>query len=481
MTVRRLLWTTSVLLLAVAALGSWALAADRTSETTAREEARQIEPEFDDSGAELGIDPFLTGECGKSTPPTAWLVIPPPAPGCEDANLQLTAVASRSGGGAGTYGPALANNGIFGTGNSPSCCVSGNCWHWISAGMYPTASWFELTWPSPVEICQIWVDTKPLVAECGCGYNRALHASDIQTWNGTAYVTEGSVTNATDDWMFVMPNGCRTTTRLRLNRLGVVSSAFQNSNPILYELKVYGCAPQGCTPDRQAPRITPPAGGTFPCDAIPPVPPLSSVIVTDNCDVPPPAPVYVGETRTAGNCPGNYTLSRTWRATDLANNTRTASQVLTIRDTVGPTGVDTLDPLACVWPPNHTMVAVDGSGIQPTTLTDNCGSTPFTFRINGLNTDQCDNAPCSQYPGQNGDGETTGDFFLPEGGQTLVVRSERCGTEEGGRHYGVLLTATDSCGNVGRPFLGGSVLVPHDSSDIPAGMTCVDASKAGTK
>ena len=62
---------------------------------------------------------------------------------------------------------------------------------------------------------------------------------------GTSWDVHGSETSATDDWGFVFPTGCVTTTRLRLNRLGVVSTQSQSSNPCLYELKVYGCGATG--------------------------------------------------------------------------------------------------------------------------------------------------------------------------------------------------------------------------------------------
>jgi hypothetical protein len=151
-------------------------------------------------------------------------------------------MATTSGGGSGgSFGPQLANDGIFGAGGeAPTSCGIGS-WNWILAGMYPTASWYQLEWAAPVNVGQIWVDTKPLPSECGAGTNRALHAADIQTWDGAAWVDHGAVTAQTDDWGFVIPGGPVSTTRVRLNRLGVWDASSQDSNPILYELKVYDC------------------------------------------------------------------------------------------------------------------------------------------------------------------------------------------------------------------------------------------------
>lgn len=176
--------------------------------------------------------------------PTPALPSPPPIPGCRDGNLQTLATASHSDGGIPPgYGAELGNDGVFGPGGdlpAVNCSVSGGNWTWISADVYPTSAWYELQWPSPVTICQIFVDTKGLPDECLANTNRGLHGADVEAWDGASWVAQGSVTNASDDWGFVLPS-CVTTTRLRLNRIGVVSTETQASNPVLYELKVYDC------------------------------------------------------------------------------------------------------------------------------------------------------------------------------------------------------------------------------------------------
>jgi hypothetical protein len=79
--------------------------------------------------------------------------------------------------------------------------------------------------------------------------------------------------------------------------------------------------------------INPPANVTVECFLIPAVPPPPTA--TDNC-----AGIvivtYLGEIKTPGICPTLYTLTRTWRATDVCGNSVTASQVITVIDTYAP-------------------------------------------------------------------------------------------------------------------------------------------------
>ncbi len=78
--------------------------------------------------------------------------------------------------------------------------------------------------------------------------------------------------------------------------------------------------------DQLAPTIVGgPADITVECGQVPPVP---NVTATDNCD---PAPVLVfSETTTGSGC--DYTLTRTWTATDDCGNTATHVQTITVVD-----------------------------------------------------------------------------------------------------------------------------------------------------
>lgn len=114
--------------------------------------------------------------------------------------------------------------------------------------------------------------------------------------------------------------------------------------------------------DTQAPEFTsdPPADATVECDAVPTAPTLTAI---DDCD----GVVDVGfdEVRTDGDCPNNYTLTRTWTAVDECGNDVEHVQVLTVQDTKAPEFVGDL--------PEDATVECDAVPAAPTlTATDNC-------------------------------------------------------------------------------------------------------------
>jgi hypothetical protein len=84
--------------------------------------------------------------------------------------------------------------------------------------------------------------------------------------------------------------------------------------------------------DTEKPKLSGvPSNATVECTA---VPAAAVVTATDNC--PNVGVVQYNQVKTNGNCGGNYTLTRTWTVTDAHNNTTSASQVITVRDTQAP-------------------------------------------------------------------------------------------------------------------------------------------------
>ena len=117
-----------------------------------------------------------------------------------------------------------------------------------------------------------------------------------------------------------------------------------------------------------------PANVTAECSAVPTVAILTA---TDNCGT---ATVSYSETSAAGTCSGNYTLTRTWIATDLCGLTTTYVQTIVVQDTTSPTFVEVL--------PNNIVIACDSDIPLRETLTalDNCSTPAVAFNeqiVNG--------------------------------------------------------------------------------------------------
>jgi hypothetical protein len=106
-----------------------------------------------------------------------------------------------------------------------------------------------------------------------------------------------------------------------------------------------------------------PADVTVECDK---VPPPEEITATDACD--PDVPVVFSETYTDGDCPSNYTLTRTWTATDDCGNSTSHTQVITVQDTTAPVISMTLP--ASIIPPDAPISFTASA-------TDNCDNSPF--------------------------------------------------------------------------------------------------------
>ena len=104
-----------------------------------------------------------------------------------------------------------------------------------------------------------------------------------------------------------------------------------------------------------------PTDSTVQCDAVPTAVTLTA---TDNCGE---ANVTFEEAIAQGSCPGAYTITRTWTATDACNNVTTHVQTITVQDTTAPTFVEAL--------PTDSTVQCDAVPTAATlTATDNCGA-----------------------------------------------------------------------------------------------------------
>ena len=103
---------------------------------------------------------------------------------------------------------------------------------------------------------------------------------------------------------------------------------------------------------------------TVECDAIPSA---ATLTATDNCDTSPA--VVLSESSTAGTCPQEEIITRTWTASDACGNTSVVSQTITV--------VDTTPPAFDQGCPADITVACDNVPAPVTlTATDNCDSNP---------------------------------------------------------------------------------------------------------
>ena len=111
------------------------------------------------------------------------------------------------------------------------------------------------------------------------------------------------------------------------------------------------------------------------------VPEPGTPVAMDNCsDV---TVVYNGEEIETGDCAGNYTITRTWTATDECGNSSQGSQIITVEDNTAP---------EFTIIPEDMTVECDGEGnitdlnawLNSAEATDNCGEVTITTNFNGL-------------------------------------------------------------------------------------------------
>ena len=153
------------------------------------------------------------------------------------------------------------------------------------------------------------------------------------------------------------------------------------------------------------------------------VPAPTALGVTDDCDV--AEPVLPTDAITPGDCPNNFTVTRTWSFTDACGNEVTATRIIVVDDTTPPalpsppanfsgvcassippavplTAIDNCDGPITVMPTEQVSVdpncANAVSILRTWTFTDACGNTASVSQ--SLNT--ADNTPpaidCSQFP-----------------------------------------------------------------------------------
>ncbi|RLD03484.1 MAG: hypothetical protein DRI32_07285, partial [Chloroflexi bacterium] len=93
--------------------------------------------------------------------------------------------------------------------------------------------------------------------------------------------------------------------------------------------------------------------------------------LTDNCD-PSADDIAYSDIITAGSCPNNYTITRTWTLTDHCSNSTSKTQVITVEDIIAPQFVEAL-------PTDQTVDCSTIVATETLTATDNCGSATVSY------------------------------------------------------------------------------------------------------
>ncbi|MEM5566032.1 hypothetical protein WNY78_12995, partial [Psychroserpens sp. AS72] len=212
-----------------------------------------------------------------------------------------------------------------------------------------------------------------------------------------------------------------------------------------------------------------PQNETVQCDDVPDAPTLTATVSCGTISV------NYEQTRTNTECDNEYTLTRTWTATDDCNNETIHTQVITVIDTTNPT---------LNVPADTTIQCTESTAPSDTgnaTGTDNCGNVTITFEDNSINscgntetitrtwtaTDECGN--------QTSDTQTI--TVVDTTPPTLTVPADatiECSTSTVPSATGTA-TATDTCGTVTVTFVDSSVAACGNTETITRTWTATDA------
>lgn len=190
--------------------------------------------------------------------------------------------------------------------------------------------------------------------------------------------------------------------------------------------------------DTTAPVITPPADYTAECSDNHP---MEDATATDACGT---ATITVEQTTTPGTCTGEYTITRTFTATDDCGNASTASQTITIVDTTGPTlsnfpadlSLDCDDANPIIYPTANDLCS-DATITLEESIVDGVGESYILYRTFTA-TDECGNTTDQTQTITVADSSPPTFTFVP------ADFSAECSDDLSM----VLATATDNCGDV---------------------------------
>ena len=178
--------------------------------------------------------------------------------------------------------------------------------------------------------------------------------------------------------------------------------------------------------DNEPPTITCPGNIAVKCASDVPDVDISSVTATDNCLA---VISHVSDVISGQTCANRFTLTRTYKATDVGNNTAACSQVITVYDDIPPQITGFSVSKQSLWPPNHTMRDITLNYAA----SDNCVSDPI------ITVTVTSNEPVNG----TGDGDTDPDWEIIDN-HHVKLRAERAASGDG-RIYTITVTVDDGC------------------------------------
>ncbi|MBT8231660.1 MAG: T9SS type A sorting domain-containing protein, partial [Bacteroidia bacterium] len=194
------------------------------------------------------------------------------------------------------------------------------------------------------------------------------------------------------------------------------------------------------------------------CENVPEAP---EVTATDNCGKPVDLQ-YSGDVITPGNCDGNYTITRTWTATDECGNQTVESYTIDVQDNTPPALTGQLPPFE-TWGINSCQPEGDyGPSAQDIAdqYTDNCSGVMVTKEIKSNNGTDCGWIIDIEYVVKDNCGNVADTFKLWFAGEDMnpptIVQSQECLNED------FLLTTSDGAD---CPADAGTSLVPGHTVD----------------
>ncbi|MGH8247263.1 MAG: hypothetical protein ACREUU_12635, partial [Gammaproteobacteria bacterium] len=142
------------------------------------------------------------------------------------------------------------------------------------------------------------------------------------------------------------------------------------------------CSQSFLVKDITPPSILCPAAVTVQCASLVPAPNVASVTALDACSA--VTVTHVGDVLSASNCVNQFSLIRTYRATDECGNTNDCAQSISVNDSTPPTISSAGGNTTIQCPAVPVFI--------PPTATDNCAPAPTVVEVSDISTPGCGGA-----------------------------------------------------------------------------------------